>query len=201
MIAYYVYGTLRFLEVVEARLKNNVDFDKISISYREASLTNFQRLVAATHEGANAAIPIKGQKINGEKIETVIAEAGTFNVPEGALLTIDGPALELIKVLPPLDRYETSYVKVEVPVQSEDIKRAYVYAAYPWRITQKNIENLPKNIQKLLNSLTEYYALSRMRTEEIQKFMCEAYEKEISKNKSGVVIYGAEGKAKIESQS
>src|SRR3989344_7932090 len=117
MIAYYVYGTLRFKQVVEKRIEGKADLTQLKISYKKASLENFQRLVAATYEGANAAFPVNGKKINGENLETVVAEAGNFVVPEGTLLLIDGEALELIKVLPPLDRYEQSYVKVEVPVQ------------------------------------------------------------------------------------
>ncbi len=189
MIAYYVYGTLRFRQVVEKRLEGKADLSQLKISYKKASLENFQKLVAATYEGANAAFPVKSQKINGGTVETVVAEAGTFEVPEGELLLIDGPALELIKVLPPLDRYEQSYVKVEVPVEgAEEIKRAYVYIPTPWRVTPSNIEKLPAGLQKILNSLAEYYNLSRMQTEEMQKMLKEAYGAEIKKVKSKVIL-------------
>ncbi len=190
MIAYYVYGTLRFRQVVEKRLEGKADLTKLKISYKKASLENFQRLIAATHEGSNAAFPVAGKKINGENVETVVAEAGTFEVPEGELLLIDGPALELIKVLPPLDRYEQSYVKVEVPVEgAEEIKRAYIYIPTPWRVTPSNIEKLPAGLQKILNSLAEYYNLSRMQTEEVQKVLREAYEAEIENVKSKIIIH------------
>jgi len=189
MIAYYVYGTLRFKQVVEKRIEGKADLTQLKISYKKASLENFQRLVAATYEGANAAFPVNGKKINGENLETVVAEAGNFVVPEGTLLLIDGEALELIKVLPPLDRYEQSYVKVEVPVQDEKITRAYVYIPMPWRVTPSNLEKLPASLQKVLNSIAEYYTLSRMQTEEIQKILREAYESEIKKIKSKVILH------------
>ena len=190
MIAYYVYGTLRFREVLEKRLEGKANPSQLKILYQKATLNNFQRLIAATYDGANAAFPVKGAKINGEHVETVVAEAGTFQVPEGRLLLVDGPVLELIKVMPSLDRYEQSYVKVEVPVERKEIKRAYVYAAYPWRVTPEKLKKLPSATQKLLNSLAEYYTLSRIQTEEIQRTMREAYEKEIKKNKSQVILYG-----------
>ena len=189
MIAYYVYGTLRFKQVIEKRLVGKADLTQLKISYKKASLENFLRLVGAMHEGSNASFPVKGQKIDGQKVETVVAEAGKFEVPEGELLLIDGPALELIKVLPPLDRYEQSYVKVEIPVEnSEEIKRAYVYIPTPWRVTPSNLEKLPKPLQKILNSLTSYYELSRMQTEEVQKVLREAYESEIKKVKAKIIL-------------
>ena len=190
MIACYVYGTLRFREVLENRLKEKTDFSKLQISYLKATLTGFQRLVAATYDGSNAAFPVKGNKISGEASEEIIAAAGKFKVPEGALLLIDGPAVELAKSLSPLERYEQGSVKIEIPVDSKEIKRAYVFATYPWRILPAELAKIPdKTAEKLLNELTSYYNLSRMQPEETQKFVREAYEKEIKKNKSGVILH------------
>ncbi len=190
MIAYYVYGTLRFREVLENRLKNKADLSKIIISYMKASLTGFKKLVAATHDGRNAAFPVKGSKINGENLEEISAEAGKFLSPEGMLLLIEGPAVELAKILAPLERYEQNYVKVEVPVSDKEIKRAYVFAAYPWKLPPTELAKIAdKTAEKLLNGLASYYNLSRMQPEETQKLVREAYEKEIKKNKSGVILH------------
>ena len=190
MIACYAYGTLRFREVLEKRLEGKVDLSKLRFHYLRASLTGFQKFVAATFDGGNAAIPVNGQKINGENLEEVVAEAGTFKAPEGMLLVIDGNAVELAKALAPLDRYEQSYVKIEVPVKNAEIKRAYVYAAYPWRMIPAELEKITdKNAEKLLNDLTSYYNLSRMATEEVQKFVREAYEKEAKKNKAQIILH------------
>ncbi len=188
MIAYYVYGTLRFREVIEKRLEGNIS--KITISYMKATLTNFQRLVAATYDGRNAAFPAKGHKINGENSENISTEAGKFKVPEGMLLLIDGPAVELAKALAPLQRYEQNYVNVEVPVADKEIKRAYVFAAYPWKVVPAELAKITnKSAEKLLNGLTSYYNLSRMQPEETEKLVREAYEKEIKKNKSAVILH------------
>ena len=190
MIACYVYGTLRFREVLVNRLKEKTDLSKLQISYLKASLTGFQRLVAATYDGSNAAIPVNGKKINGENMEEVVAEAGIFQAPEGALLLIDGPAVELAKVLGPLQRYEQGSVKIEIPVANDEIKRAYVFASSPWRILPAELAKITdKTAEKLLNELTSYYNLSRMQPEETQKFVREAYEKEIKKNKSSVILH------------